>query len=341
MRKMSKLFVFFFCCAVVVNCSPKNEKCKVLIANPSVPQAGLDILEKKCDLIKINNESKAEILSKVKGVDAIFYATYIPLDKEILDQAGSQLKTVSLMSAGYNHINIPELKERGIKLSNTPKVLSDAVAEVAVLLTLGAARRSHEGRKKIESGDWKSDPQWLLGQDISGSTVGIIGLGSIGQAILKRLKPFGVEQFIYTGHKEKTEGKELGAKFVDFETLNKNSDFIIVSAPLTNETRGIINDDFFSKTKKTAVLVNIARGEIVNQEALIKALKEGKIFSAGLDVMTPEPLPVDHELLKLPNLVLTPHIGSATVKTRNSMSVLAAKNILKGIEGEELLTPVF
>lgn len=142
----------------------------------------------------------------------------------------------------------------------------------------------------------------MLGQDIAGSTVGIIGLGGIGQSIVKRLKAFNVGQFLYTGHREKPEGKNLDAKFVDLETLNRQSDYIIISCPLNDETRGCINKDFFSKTKQTAVLVNVSRGEIVDQEALIEALKEGNLFAAGLDVMTPEPLPDNHELLRLPNV---------------------------------------
>lgn len=141
----------------------------------------------------------------------------------------------------------------------------------------------------------------MLGQDISGSTVGIVGLGGIGQATLKRLKPFNVRKFLYTGHSEKEEGKKLGAEFVTLDQLVRDSDFIIISCPLTNETRNMFDDSLFDKMKKRAVLVNISRGAIVDQDALVRALKGNKIFAAGLDVMTPEPLPSNNELLALPN----------------------------------------
>lgn len=229
------------------------------------------------------------------------------------------MKTVGTMSAGTNHIDIPELKKRGIKLGNTPMVLDDAVADTAILLALGAARRLHEGRLKIEQyilyfffykqikklflrNQWRPNLQWMLGQDITGSTVGIVGLGGIGQTIVKKLKSFSVDKFLYTGHREKPEGKELGCQFVSLDTLVKESDFVIVACPLTSETKSMFNDEIFNKMKKTSVFVNISRGEVVDQDALIRALKGGKIFAAGLDVMTPEPLPPGHELLKLPNV---------------------------------------
>lgn len=324
-----------------VSLSSKMSRPKVLISNPTVPQIAFDLLQNYVDIIKIENDTtKEEILSKVKGVDAIYWASRLKLDKEIIEAAGPQMKTVGTMSAGYNHIDVEELKKRGIHLGNTPVVLNNAVADMAILLALAASRRLHEGRLKIENNKWQPHNQWMLGQDIAGSTVGIIGLGGIGQAIVKRLKPFLVKEFIYTGHREKEEGKQLEAKFVSLDTLAKESDFVIVSCPLNSETEGMCNADFFSKMKKTAVFVNISRGNVVDQPALVKALKEGQIFAAGLDVMTPEPLPPDDELLKLPNAVIIPHLGSATQKTRDAMAELTAQNILRGVGGEEMFTPV-
>ncbi|XP_023027723.2 glyoxylate reductase/hydroxypyruvate reductase isoform X2 [Leptinotarsa decemlineata] len=314
---------------------------KVFVAGPSVPRAGLDLLvEKGVQLTKVENESKEDILKKVKGVDALFWASHLKLDKDVLDSAGSQMKVIGTMSAGYNHIDLEELRKRGIKLGNTPNVLNDAVADVAVLLSLAASRRLHEGRLKIENDQWKSHSEWMLGKDIVNSTVGIVGLGGIGQTIVRRLKGFDVKEFLYTGHREKPEGKELGAKFVSLDTLTRESDFVIMAVPLTNETEGMCNEDFFSKMKKTAVFVNISRGQVVDQPALIQALRNETIFAAGLDVMTPEPLPSNHELLTLPNLVLLPHLGSATRQTRDAMSLLTAQNILRGLGGEEMFTPV-
>ncbi|KAK9883395.1 hypothetical protein WA026_001569 [Henosepilachna vigintioctopunctata] len=255
---------------------------------------------------------------------------------------GPKLRVVVTMTAGYDNIDVEEIKKRGIKFGNTPGVLNDGVADAAILLILAASRRYIEGRKAIEQSLWKFElnAQWLLAQDINGSTVGIVGLGGIGLAIAKRLKGFNVAKFVYTGHREKPEGKAFGAEFVSFDELLKISDFVIASVPLTKETDQMFNAEAFAKMKKTAIFVNISRGGVVNQPDLIAALKQNKIFAAGLDVMTPEPLPSDHELLKLPNCVVTPHIGCATEKTRNKMAELAANNILKALKGEPMLTPV-
>ncbi|VEN62580.1 unnamed protein product, partial [Callosobruchus maculatus] len=256
-----------------------------------------------CQVIQLEKATEEEVLKHIAEVDALFWAPPLKLTKTVLDAAGCNMKTVATLSAGYNHIDIDELKKRGIKLGNTPRVLDAAVADLGVVLALAAARRLHEGRLKIENNEWKTvDYQWMLGQDICNSTVGIIGLGGIGQAVAKRLKGFDVKQILYTGHREKPEGKELGAKFVSLDTLVRDSDFVIVSVPLTKETEGMCNEEFFSKMKKTAVFVNISRGQVVDQPALIKALKNNIIFAAGLDVMTQEPLPADHEMVKLPNL---------------------------------------
>ncbi|XP_025833878.1 glyoxylate reductase/hydroxypyruvate reductase-like [Agrilus planipennis] len=246
--------------------------------------------------------SRKQILDKVKGVDALFWCTKERLDDEVLDTAGPQLKVVATMSSGLDHIDVPALKKRNIPLGNTPKVLDDAVSEIAVLLTLAACRRFQEGRMHIEQGIWSGvGVQYLLGTDLENSTVGIVGLGGIGQAIAKRLKAFDIGRLLYSGHREKSEGKQLGAEFVSFKTLLRESDFVIVAAPLTDETRHMFNRTTFSLMKNSSVFVNIARGLIVDQDALIEALKDGTIFAAGLDVMVPEPLPTDSELLKLPN----------------------------------------
>ncbi|XP_060522127.1 glyoxylate reductase/hydroxypyruvate reductase-like [Cylas formicarius] len=316
---------------------------KVLLSNPTIPSVAFDLLKVTCDVVTAKSGDKPSILEAVPGVDAILWCNSLRLDQDILDAAGPQLKVVATSSSGYNHVDTGELKRRGIKFGNTPDVLSNAVADIAVLLALAASRRLTEGRFHIEKGTWANNGnnfQWMLGQDIAGSTIGIIGFGGIGQAIAKRLLGFGIARILYTGHREKPEGKELGARFVNLDTLAKESDFVIVAAPLTKETEHMCNADFFSKMKRTSILVNISRGQLVDQEALINALKEGQIFAAGLDVMVPEPLPPDNELLSLPNVVLLPHLGSATVSTRNAMSELAALNILRVLGGEEMFTPV-
>ncbi|XP_043249621.1 glyoxylate reductase/hydroxypyruvate reductase-like isoform X2 [Colletes gigas] len=293
-----------------------------------------------CDVTIINSSksTREEVLQALPGSDAVFIAKHHIVNNEFLDIAGPSLKVVSTMSAGYDHLDVPEIKRRGIKVGHTPMVLSAAVAEVAVLLSLSAARRAREGRLKLEQDEVKNlTLQSLLGQDLQGSTVGIVGLGSIGQNIIKRLKGFDVSRFIYTGHSRKKAGDELGAHFVSFDELVAQSDFVIIAVPLTNETIGLFNDDTFGKMKKNAVLVNVSRGKVVNTDALIKALRNKSIFAAGLDVTDPEPLPPDHALLKLPNAVILPHVGSATVKTRSDMSITAAQNILNGLEGKPLV----
>ncbi|XP_056641043.1 glyoxylate reductase/hydroxypyruvate reductase-like isoform X2 [Diorhabda sublineata] len=336
-------FVIGFTSALGTNyCSTKMKSFKVLVTNPTVPEIGIKLLtDQGCEVIQVTQENREEIIKHAKGVDALFWASCLSLDKEVLDVAGPQMKAIGIMSAGYDHIDVEEAKKRGIKLGNTPHPLHDAVADLAVLLLLAAARRAHEARLLIENNKWiTGNWKWMLGQDVTNSTVGVIGLGNIGLSIVKRLQGFNVKQFLYTGHKEKKEAREIGAKFVSLNTLLEESDFVIIVVPLTAETKGMCDDDFFSKMKKTAVFVNVSRGPVVDQPALIRALKNGQIFAAGLDVMTPEPLPADHELTTLPNVVLLPHLGSATNNTRASMSSLTAENILKALGDEEMITPI-
>ncbi|CAH1956517.1 unnamed protein product [Acanthoscelides obtectus] len=322
--------------SVVLNRSPK-----VLVIDPSTPKHGIRLLQQKgCDVIQLEKKCEEEVLKHIAGVDALLWAPPIILNKKMLDAAGPNMKTVATLSVGYNHIDIDELKKRGVKLANTSGTTA-AVVDIAILLALSAARRLHDGRLKIERGEW--DPhnlQFLFGQDLGNSTVGIIGFGGIGQGVARRLKGFEVRQILYAGPKEKKEGKDLGAKFVPLDILLKESDFVIVCVPLTKETQSMCNKEFFSKMKKTAVFVNVGRGAVVDQPALITALKKGDIFAAGLDVVTPEPLPADHELLQLPNVVITPHLGSSTINTRKEISELAAKNILQGLAGEDMITRI-
>ncbi|XP_037915607.1 glyoxylate reductase/hydroxypyruvate reductase-like isoform X2 [Hermetia illucens] len=317
---------------------------KVVVTHPEVPQAGIDILKKSCEVILCESvpPKRSEILSKIKGVDGILWAGHEPLNGEVLDVAGKNLKAISTMSAGLDYVDLATLKQRKMPLGHTPGVLSEAVADMAIGLMISAARRYHEGRIKIETGAWDvHNLQWLLGQDIRGSTVGFFGFGGIGQAIAQRLRGFGVAKILYTARTEKAEAKDFKAKKVSFDELCEKSDFIFIAAPLTEETRHIFNECAFDKMQQNSVLVNIGRGPIVDQEALYHALKCNKIFAAGLDVMDPEPLPKDHKLLQLPNLILVPHLGSATLRTRSDMAVIAAHNVLRGIAGEPMLAPAY
>ncbi|XP_053693151.1 glyoxylate reductase/hydroxypyruvate reductase-like isoform X1 [Sabethes cyaneus] len=338
-----KLGIFI---AALVQCgstmsAKQNWRPKVLVTNKETPAKGVNILRQKCDVIFPENvpATREEILKLVPGVDGIMWVGHYALNGEVLDIGAPTLKAISTMSAGMDYVDLEEFKRRDFPLGYTPSVLNDAVADEAVGLMIAAGRRFHEGRLKIDNSQWNGGPQWMLGQDIKGSTVGVIGLGEIGQAIVRRLKGFEVGQIIYSGRKPKPAGDKLGAKFVSQSELLKESDYVFIAVPLNNSTRHLINETTLNQMKPTAVLINIARGEIVDQNALIAALKNGTIFAAGLDVMTPEPLPADHELLKLPNAVIVPHLGSATRRTRDDMSVIAAHNVLAGMEGSPMLAP--
>ncbi|KXJ78988.1 hypothetical protein RP20_CCG002731 [Aedes albopictus] len=314
---------------------------KVLVTNKETPEKGITILRHKCDVIFPENvpATRADILKLIPGVDGIMWVGHYALNGEVLDIGAPTLKAISTMSAGMDYVDLEEFKRRNFPLGYTPTVLNDAVADEAIGLMIAAGRRFHEGRLKIDNSQWQGGPQWMLGRDIKGSTIGIIGLGEIGLTIAKRLKGFEVGDIIYSGRKHKPEAESVGAKFVSQSELLKESDYVFVCVPLNNSTRNLINATTLKLMKPTAVLVNIARGEIIDQDALVDALKNGTIFAAGLDVMTPEPLPADSELLKLPNAVVVPHLGSATQRTREDMSVIAAHNVLAGIAGTPMLAP--
>lgn len=317
---------------------------KVLVTHYDVPERGLEILRQNgCELI-INEEKPSasydEIKKKIPGVDAVFLVTKHKVDAALIAAAGPQLKVLGTMSAGFNHIDVAELKRRKVLVSNTPDVVSAPTANCAILLALAAGRRMLEAREQIFKENWTYGPQWLLGYDLTGSTIGIVGFGGIGQAIAKRLKSFDIKELLYSGPREKPEAAALDAKFASLDDLVSKSDFVFIAAPLTEKTKYMFNKTLFAKMKRTSILVNIARGELVNQDDLIEALQTKQIFAAGLDVMYPEPLPKDHMLLKLPNCVVIPHIGTATYAARTSMAELCANNIIEGLKGKPLLTPL-
>ncbi|CAG9788880.1 unnamed protein product [Diatraea saccharalis] len=341
--------LFVICIFIRTGANATMKDLKVLVSSNDFPDDGLQILRKHFTVLQSRyshfgeegaNKNKEELLNLVPGCSALVWVSHHPITKELLDKAGPELKMVATASAGYNHCNVEELKARNIKLSNTPNVLSSAVAEVAVTLMLAAARRMTENLEQVRRGEWEIGFGKVLGQEIRGSTVGIIGLGGIGQAVVKRLAGFEVAKFVYTGHKEKPEGKALGANFVSLDELLAQSDFIVLAVPLTSETKHMINSNTLGKMKSNAILVNVGRGDLVDQEALYNALKDKKIYAAGLDVTTPEPLPKNDKLLSLPNIFILPHIGSATVTTRNEMATLAANNVVNALSGKPLITPI-
>ncbi|KAM8941649.1 glyoxylate reductase/hydroxypyruvate reductase isoform 2-T2 [Lycaon pictus] len=260
-----------------------------------------------------------ELERGVAGAHGLFCLLSDHVDKRLLDAAGANLKVISTMSVGVDHLALEEIKKRGIRVGYTPDVLTDATAELAMSLLLTTCRRLPEAIEEVRNGGWTSwKPLWMCGYGLTQSTVGIIGLGRIG----RQPRP--------------QEAAEFQAEFVSTPKLAAESDFIIVACSLTPATKGLCNKDFFQQMKTTAVFINISRGDVVNQDDLYEALASGQIAAAGLDVTTPEPLPTNHPLLTLKNCVILPHIGSATYGTRNTMSLLAANNLLAGLRGEPM-----
>ncbi|XP_036438799.1 glyoxylate reductase/hydroxypyruvate reductase b [Colossoma macropomum] len=281
---------------------------------------------------------RQELLKKVKGCDGLLCVLTEKIDAEVLDAAGPNLKVLSTMSVGFDHLSLDELKKRGIRVGYTPEVLTDAVAELTIALLLATSRRLIEASHEAKTGGWGTwRTLWLCGYELADSTVGILGLGRIGVAIAERLKPFKVKKFIYTDVAPRPELAEaIQAEYVSMDELARQSDFLAVCCALTPETQGICNRNLFSKMKNTSIFINTSRGGVVNQEDLYEALSTGQIAGAGLDVTVPEPLPTSHPLFTLKNCVILPHIASASYTTRNAMSALAANNLLAGLRGEPM-----
>ncbi|XP_072526436.1 glyoxylate reductase/hydroxypyruvate reductase isoform X1 [Salminus brasiliensis] len=281
---------------------------------------------------------RQELLKKVRGCDGLLCVLTEKIDAELLDAAGPNLKVLSTMSVGFDHLSLEELKKRGIRVGYTPEVLTDAVAELTVALLLATSRRLIEATHEAKTGGWGTwRTLWLCGHELADSTVGILGLGRIGVAIAERLKPFKVKKFIYTDVAPRPELAEMiQAEYVSMDELARRSDFLAACCALTPETQGICNKNLFSKMKSTSIFINTSRGGVVNQEDLYEALSTGQIAGAGLDVTVPEPLPTNHPLFTLKNCVILPHIASASYTTRNAMSALAANNLLAGLRGEPM-----
>lgn len=276
------------------------------------------------------------LLERVRGVDGLLCMLTDRIDEEVMEAAGANLKVISNCAVGVDNIDISAATARRIPVGNTPGVLTEATADMAFALLLAAARRLPEGEREVRTGGWQTwSLDYLLGADLAGATLGIVGFGRIGRAVARRAMGFGM-RVIFTDPKPAAPEPGVEATQVDFETLLQESDFISLHCPLTESTRHLINAAAFEKMKPTAILINTARGAVVDQEALYDVLKRGRIFAAALDVTTPEPLPPDHPLLTLPNCIVTPHIASASRRTRSEMSRLAAENLIAGLKGERL-----
>ncbi len=305
-----------------------------------LPEAGLARVRQHCDAEVWADPlppPHAVLLEKVAACDGLVSLLTDKVDAALLD-AAPRLKVVSNFAVGFNNVDVPAATARGVAVGNTPGVLTDATADMAFCLLIAAARRVVEGHAYTLSGKWKTwEPLGHLGQDLAGRTLGVVGLGRIGVALARRCR-FGWDMNVlyHDVHRNEAAERDLGARQVDFDTLLRESDFVSVHTDLNEQTRGLFGAAAFAKMKPTAVLVNTARGPIVDQKALAEALRAGTIFAAGLDVTDPEPPADDDPLLKLPNVVVAPHIASATVGTRDAMATICADNLLAGLRGDKL-----
>ncbi len=315
-----------------------------VVVTRRIPQAGLQRVQERCDVRHWDEDDaipRATLLDWIAGAEGLYCLLTERIDDELLEAAGPNLRVVSTMSVGYDHIDVAACQRRGVLIGNTPGVLTETTADLTLALMLATARRLIESAAAVKSGEWSTwKPEWMTGYDLYGSTVGIVGLGRIGAAVGRRLTGFGC-RLLYSGRSPKPELAEpLGAEFVSQEDLLAESDFVSIHAPLNEATQHLINAQTLRQMKRSAILINTSRGGTVDQDALYDALVNGQIAAAGLDVTTPEPLPVDHPLLTLPNCVVLPHIGSASIATRTQMALMAAENLIAGVYGEPLPNPV-
>ncbi len=317
-----------------------SDRSKVFVTR-EIPAAGLDPVVAACDTDVWKDPlppARDELLKRIAGCDGVLSLLTEKIDAEFMDAAGPQLKVISNFAVGFNNIDIDEAKRRGIRVGNTPDVLTDATADMAFALLISAARRIVESQDYVRAAKWKTwEPLGHIGVDLIGRTIGIVGMGRIGMAMAKRCHGgWGMNVLYHDMNQNKDAEAQFAARQVDFETLLAESDFVSVHTDLNETTKGLFNADAFGKMKSTAVFINSARGPIHHQPDLYTALSSGQIFAAGLDVTDPEPISMDDPLLSLPNCVIAPHVASATISSRNGMAEIAADNLLAGLSGKPL-----
>ncbi|KQL37427.1 MULTISPECIES: D-glycerate dehydrogenase [Bacillaceae] len=276
-----------------------------------------------------------EIKSQAKDTHALWTVLSDKVDRALIESLPN-LKVISNLAVGYNNIDVEAAKERGIIVTNTPGVLTETTADLAFSLLLATARRVTEAERDLRAGKWISwSPMQLTGMDVFGATLGIIGMGRIGEAVARRAKGFDMK-VLYHNRSRKIEAEEqFGFTYVELDTLLQESDFIVLLTPLTAETKGLIGERELNLMKETAAIINVARGGIIDEKALYEALTTNKIWAAGLDVFEVEPVPLDHPLLTLPNVTVLPHIGSASIRTRMAMMQMNADDIAAVLENKE------
>jgi len=317
---------------VINTCKPR------VYVTRELPERGLKKIMERFDTEvwpEYGPPPKQVIIEKARDADALVTLLSDKIDAEIFD-AAPKLKIVAQMAVGFDNIDVEEATRRGIYVTNTPGVLTETTADFAWALLMAIARRVVEADRYVREGKWKVGwhPSMLLGRDVYGATLGIIGVGRIGSAVARRAKCFNMRILYYDVVRNPQIEKETGATFVDLDTLLRESDFISVHVPLTKETYHLINAERLKFVKKTAYLINTSRGPVVDEKALYEALKEGRLAGAALDVFEQEPLPTDSPLLRLDNVILTPHIASASYETRSRMAEMVAENLIAFFEGK-------
>lgn len=307
-----------------------------------IPEAGLALLRAECELRVWDDElppPREVLLQEAAAADALLCLLTDRIDTALLD-AAPRLKVVSNFAVGYDNIDVAVATARRLPVGNTPGVLTETTADMAFALLMASARRIVEGARYVHEGRWKTwGPMLLMGAEVHGATLGILGLGRIGQAVARRARGFDMH-VIYSGGSDEAGARAVGAERRAFEEVLAESDFISLHMPYKPETHHLIGACEFGLMKRTAVLVNTARGGVVDPKALYEALSSGTIAAAGLDVTDPEPIPMDDPLLTLDNCLIVPHIGSASHAARDKMAVMAAENVLAGLRGKPLPTCV-
>ncbi|TCI21112.1 D-glycerate dehydrogenase [Exiguobacterium sp. SL-9] len=310
-----------------------------------LPEEAVAPLRDKYEVRMWEEEAKSVprdiLLNEASSAHALWAMLSDTIDREVIEQA-PQLEVISNLAVGYNNIDLGAAKERGIIVTNTPDVLTETTADLAFGLMMMTARRLGEAERDLRAGEWKSwTPMGYVGMDLYRAKLGIIGMGRIGEAVARRARGFDMDVLYHNRTRRHESESMYGFVYAELDELLEQSDFVVVLAPLTEETRGMLGAEQFAKMKETAVFINVARGEIIDEAALYEALKEQRIWAAGLDVFAKEPVAMDHPLLTLPNVTTLPHIGSASIKTRLAMMALnrdAIVNVLEGAEPKNRLT---
>ncbi|HEX8034741.1 MAG TPA: D-glycerate dehydrogenase [Ktedonobacterales bacterium] len=304
-----------------------------------IPDAGLNLIREYCDATIWQEElppPRETLLRETRDADGLVSLLTDRIDGELLD-ACPRLRVVSNMAVGFDNIDIPAATERGVLAGNTPGVLTETTADFAFALLMASARRIVEGVDYVHAGRWKTwGPMLLMGADVHHATLGLVGLGRIGAEIAKRARGFDMRVLYYDVFRREDLEQSLHIEYAALDEVLAQADFVSVHTPLTPETHHLMNRERFAKMKSSAILINTARGPIVETDALVEALREGRIGGAALDVTDPEPLPADHPLVSMPNCIVVPHIASASAATRGKMAEIAARNLIAGLKGEPL-----